>query len=289
MMRWLRWLITLMPFALIATSAAGQLSCTVSAPTMSLGVYTGAILTPGASPMTVTCLILTPYTVALNAGVGVGATTTTREMTGPGSGTLSYRMFQNTSRTTNWGNTVGIDTVAGTGTGSAQTLQIYPQVAAGQTAASGTYTDTITIRVTGLLGTVTTTFTVTATVPATCTISASALSFGNYTGALINAASALTVNCTNLATFNIGLNAGTAVGATVTTRKMTGPASATLNYVLFRDSARTQNWGNTVGTDTLTSQGTGAAVMYGVYGQMAAGQFGTPAIYTDTIIATITY
>jgi spore coat protein U-like protein len=289
MKRWLRWPIALMPFALIAPIAAGQLSCTVSAPTMNLGVYTGTLLTPGATPMSVTCLILTAYTVALNAGVGVGATTTTREMTGPGSATLSYRMFQNSSRTTNWGNTVGIDTVAGTGTSSAQTLQIYPQVAAGQTIAPGTYTDTITISVNGLLGTVTTTFTVTATVPATCTISASALSFGSYTGALINAASALTVTCTNLATFNIGLNAGTATGATVTTRMMTSPASATLNYVLFRDSARTQNWGNTVGTDTLVSQGTGAAVMYGVYGQMAAGQFGTPAIYTDTIIATITY
>ena len=289
MRRWLRLLITLMPLALIAPFAAGQLSCTVSAPTMTLGVYTGALLTPGATPMTVTCLILTGYTVALNAGVGVGATTTTREMTGPGGAELSYRMFQNASHTTNWGNTVGIDTVAGTGTSGPQTLQIYPQVAAGQTVAPGTYTDTITISVAGLLGTVTTTFTVTATVPATCTISASALNFGNYTGALINAASALTVTCTNLATFNIGLNAGTATGATVTTRKMTSPAAATLNYLLFRDSARTLNWGNTVGTDTLTAQGTGAAVMYGVYGQMPAGQFGTPAIYTDTIIATITY
>ena len=56
----------------------------------------------------------------------------------------------------------------------------------------------------------------------------------------------MTVTCTNTTTFNIGLNAGTATGATVTTRKMTGPASATLNYKLFRDSARTQNWGNTV-------------------------------------------
>jgi spore coat protein U-like protein len=289
MRRRLRWLMALMPLALIAPFAAAQLSCTVSAPTMNLGVYTGALLTPGATPMTVTCLILTPYTVALNAGVGVGATTTTREMTGPGSATLSYRMFQNSSRTINWGNTVGIDTVAGTGTSGAQALQIYPQVAAGQTVPPGTYTDTITISVTGLLGTVTTNFTVTATIPATCTISAGALSFGNYTGALINATSALTVTCTNLATFNIGLNSGTATGATVTTRKMTSPASATLNYVLFQNSARTQNWGNTVGTDTLTSQGTGAAVIYDVYGQMAAGQFGTPATYSDTIIATITY
>ena len=160
---------------------------------------------------------------------------------------------------------------------------------AGQTVAPGTYTDTITISVTGLLGTVATTFTVTAIVPATCTISATALNFGNYSGSLIDAASVLTVTCTNLATFNIGLNAGTASGATVTTRKMTSPALATLNYVLLGDSVRTQNWGNTVGTDTLISQGNGAAQQFVVYGRMAAGQFVAPAVYSDTIIATITY
>jgi spore coat protein U-like protein len=70
---------------------------------------------------------------------------------------------------------------------------------------------------------------------------------------------------------------------------MTSPALATLKYVLFRDSARTVNWGNTVGTDTLISQGNGTAVQYGVFGRMAAGQSGSPAVYTDTIIATVTY
>ena len=129
----------------------------------------------------------------------------------------------------------------------------------------------------------------TAVVLAACTISATTLNFGNYSGALIDAATALTVTCTNLTTFNIGLSAGTATGATVTTRKMTSPALATLNYTLFRDSSRTVNWGNTVGTDTLISQGNGTAVQYGVFGRMAAGQSGNPALYSDTIIATLTY
>jgi len=289
MRKWLRWLITWMPPVLMAPSAAGQLSCTVSAPTMNFGNYTGALSTPGATPMTVTCLILTSYTVALNAGVGAGATTTTRKMTGPGSATLSYQMFQNSSRAINWGNTVGTDTVSGVGSSGPQTINIYPQAAAGQTVAAGTYNDTITISVTGLLGTVTNTFTVTAVVPTTCTISASALSFGNYSGALIDASSVLTVTCTNLTTFNIGLSAGTAIGATVTTRKMTSPALATLNYTLFRDGPRTLNWGNTVGTDTLISQGIGAPQMLGVFGRIPGGQLALPAVYTDTIIATITY
>jgi len=121
-------------------------ACSVSVPTMNFGTYTGALSTPGATPMTVTCGFLTSYSVALNAGVGAGATTTTRKMTGPGSATLNYQMFQNSSRTTNWGNTS--DTESGSGTGSAQTLQIYRQAAAGQTVQPGTYTDTITVTVT---------------------------------------------------------------------------------------------------------------------------------------------
>jgi spore coat protein U-like protein len=284
-----RWLL-LMLMMFMARFASGQLlSCTVSVPTMNFGTYTGALSTPGATPATVTCPILLSYNVGLNAGVGAGATTTTRKMTGPGSATLSYQLFQNSSRTTIWGNTVGTDTVSGVGTSGAQTINIYPQAAAGQNVAPGTYTDTITVSVTDLLGTVTTTFTVTATVVANCVISANALNFGAYSGLQINAASALTVTCTNTTVFNIGLNAGTATGATVTTRKMTGPASATLRYSLFRDSSRTQNWGNTVGTDTLPSTGTGTAQMFNVFGEIPAGQYVAPGAYADTIIATVTY
>ena len=284
-----RWLGLLMPMLLLVCGPrAAAAACSVSVPTINFGTYTGMLLTPGATSMTVACGVLTLYTVALNAGVGVGATTTTRKMTGPGSTQLNYGMFQNSSRTINWGNTT--DTVSGTGTGSAQTLQIFPQLAAGQIIQPGTYTDTITVTVTPFLSTaVTTTFTVTAIVPATCTVSASVLNFGNYTGSLIDASSAVTVTCTNLTVFNIGLNAGTATGATVTTRKMTSQASARLNYTLFRDSARTLNWGNTVGTDTLVSQANGTAVQYSVFGRMAAGQSGNPAIYSDTIIVTVTY
>jgi spore coat protein U-like protein len=78
-------------------------------------------------------------------------------------------------------------------------------------------------------------------------------------------------------------------GATVTNRKMTSPASATLKYAIFRNSTQTQNWGNTVGTDTVAGTGNGTAQPITAYGQMAAGQSGNPAVYSDTITATITY
>jgi spore coat protein U-like protein len=137
--------------------------------------------------------------------------------------------------------------------------------------------------------TVTTTFGVTATVQATCLVSATPLAFGTYTGAVATSTSAVSVTCTNTTSYNVGLSAGLATGASVTTRQMTGPASALLGYALFSDPARTVNWGNTIGTDTVTGTGNGVAQAITVYGQATAGQFVAPGAYTDTITATVTY
>lgn len=135
----------------------------------------------------------------------------------------------------------------------------------------------------------TSSFTVNSTVQATCTITTTNLAFGTYTGTQTDATSTVTATCTNTTPYNVGLNAGTASGATVTTRQMTGPSGTLLSYALFRDAARTQNWGNTVSTDTVAGTGNGSAQAITVYGRVAAGQFVTPGAYTDTITATITY
>jgi spore coat protein U-like protein len=106
---------------------------------------------------------------------------------------------------------------------------------------------------------------------------------------LIGSTSTISVTCTKASTYDVGLNAGLATGATVTTRKMTGPASALLSYKLFSNSGYTTNWGNTVGTDTVAGTGSGSAQSLTVYGQIPAGQSAAPGSYTDTITATITY
>jgi spore coat protein U-like protein len=266
----------------------------ISVPTMNLGTYTGALLTPGSTPITSNCGLLETYDIGLNAGTGSGATTTTRKMTGPGGATLSYQMFQNSTHTTNWGDNYGTDTVDGTCTGSNQTSYIYPQVPAGQNVPPGTYTDTITVTMPYYLlflqlGTAQTTMTVTAVVQPNCQLSAATLSFGTYSGALIDATSIISVTCTLTTTYNVGLNAGTASGATVTNRSMTGPSSALLRYQLFSNSGHTVNWGNTVGTDTVSGTGTGLAQSLTVYGQIPAGEYATPGSYSDTITATVTY
>ena len=100
----------------------------------------------------------------------------------------------------------------------------------------------------------------------------------------------LVVNCTQGTPFNIGLNAGTYVGATVSTRRMSNGANS-IPYTLYRDSNRTLNWGNTISTDTQAGTGTGNNQSISVYGRVAGGAaVNVPAgVYTDTIQATITY
>jgi spore coat protein U-like protein len=140
-----------------ATTATGtftatitiQASCQVIS-TNTLNFGTQGILIANdnvTSTFNVQCTNTTPYNVGLNAGTGTGATTTTRLMTN-GANTVSYKMFQNAGYTTNWGNTVGTDTVAGTGNGTQQTLTVYGQVAAQTTPAPATYNDTVTITIT---------------------------------------------------------------------------------------------------------------------------------------------
>jgi spore coat protein U-like protein len=75
------------------------------------------------STIQVTCTNTTPYNIGLDAGTGTGATVATRKMTS-GANTVNYTLYSNSGRTTVWGNTVGTDTQAATGNGSAQTYTV---------------------------------------------------------------------------------------------------------------------------------------------------------------------
>jgi spore coat protein U-like protein len=119
-------------------------------------------------------------------------------------------------------------------------------------------------------------------------VSAGNLAFGNYTGAQVDATSTITVTCTNSSPYKIGLDAGTGSGATVTSRKMTSGGN-TLNYSMYSDSGRTTNWGNTVGTDTVSGTGTGSAQNVTVYGRIPASQLSPVGSYSDTVTVTVTF
>ena len=269
--------------------AAAQANCQLSAMPSNLGNYSPtSASTIGVTPLTVTCAAGTNYSIGLSAGTGPGASTTMRSMTSSAGAQIAYQLFQDSAHSMNWGNTPPIDTANGAGTGAAQTFEIYPAAEAGQYVAPGTYVDTITATLSGSENK-TTTFTVTAFVVASCTMTTQNLPFGNYAGRLTNMVALISVTCTSTTTFNIGLDAGTATGATVTTRRMTAGSGATLNYKMFRDAAHTVNWGSTVGTDTSSGTGTGSPQDFSDYGQIPAGQLVIPGAYADTIIATVSY
>ena len=114
-------------------------ACTVSATDLNLGVQesTGAVVTAaGTGTVTVNCSKKTAYTIGLlpsnsNAvGAGVMAPTNLPVAYSPlNTDTVSYQLYQNAALTTVWGNTAGTNTVAGTGTGAAQTaVSVYGKV-----------------------------------------------------------------------------------------------------------------------------------------------------------------
>ena len=270
-------------------------SCSISATNIVFGSYTGASTINVTGTLTVNCTANSAYYITLNAGLH-GGSVTTRKMLGSNSVLLGYGLYTDAGHTLNWGNTAGTSPATGTGNGHAQTVTIYAQLPSNQYAPGGgdnnSYSDTIQAAIvspTGAFTTATVNFNISATGSAACALTASSLNFANYTGALLNATSTISVTCTNGTTYNVGLNAGTATGATVTKRSMTGPASALLGYKLFSNSSHTINWGNTVGTDTVAGRGTGTGQFLTVYGQIPAGESASLGTYTDTITATITY
>ena len=129
-------------------------SCTVSGTTLNFGNAINALSTPtpldGTSTLSVTCTNTTPYTVSLNAGANAGGASnfSTRTMKS-GTNTLGYQLYLDTGRSSVWGDgTASSATVAGTGTGNAQTLNIYGRIPSLASAVPGSYTDTVTVTVT---------------------------------------------------------------------------------------------------------------------------------------------
>lgn len=137
-------------------------------------------------------------------------------------------------------------------------------------------------------GTDTKNLSVSASVAAACTFVGGSLLFGSYTGAQLDVNGSVQATCANGTNYTIALDAGLGVGASTTTRKLTA-TGGTLDYTLYRDSTRLQNWGSNTGTDTLAGSGTGGAQTITIYGRIASGLNPVAGSYTDTVHATISF
>lgn len=134
--------------------------------------------------------------------------------------------------------------------------------------------------------TATSNFDVSIQVMATCSISASNMTFSSITtGTTSNtdATSSLTVNCSSGTPYTISLDNGTNYSAG---RRLASGASY-INYYLYSDSSRSTQWNV---SSTKAGTGSGSDQSLTVYGRVPSGQsvLNTGA-YADTVIATVTY
>jgi spore coat protein U-like protein len=140
--------------------------------------------------------------------------------------------------------------------------------------------------------TATASFDVTLTIQDDCSISANPLNFGT-TGMLtanVDQSSTLAVTCTAGTPYNVALDAGTATDSTVAIRKMADAGGTTsVNYNLYRDAARTQLWGQTTGTDTVSGTGNGDDQNITVYGRVPAQTTPAAGTYSSTVTATVIF
>jgi spore coat protein U-like protein len=129
-------------------SATYLATCMVSATSLNFG-STGSLSSniDATNTVTATCSSTTAYNIGLSAGNGTGATVATRKMTS-GANTVSYSLYTSAARSVVWGNTVGTDTVSGSGSGLGQSYTVYGRVPSQTVPPPATYSDTIVVTVT---------------------------------------------------------------------------------------------------------------------------------------------
>lgn len=129
-------------------------SCTISditATDVDFGTYTRNEATDvdAQGTLNVNCPVGTDYTIGLDAGLNPLSATASagnRQMIS-GANLIPYGLYRDAARTLFWGNVIGTDTLAGTGTGATVQIPVY-----GRTPSTdfppGSYEDTITATIT---------------------------------------------------------------------------------------------------------------------------------------------
>lgn len=94
-----------------------------------------------------TCTGRTAWNVGLDDGLNASGSAR-RMRRGAGSDHVTYELYTTPARTVRWGDTIGTDTVTGTGTGITQSLTVHGRIPAPQSLPAGSYSDTITVTIT---------------------------------------------------------------------------------------------------------------------------------------------
>ena len=302
--------------------AAYALSCSATISNVDFGQpqLLSSEATDALATLTVTCTsipLLSTVKMCPSIGSGSGGSNGSgRLMTGPGGATLSYQLFQDSSRTVGWGSSedtslgsVPVLTLSGGLTGTATvTRTIYARLFGSQSAMPpGNYSSAFTgtaaafsygiyylaasSSCSGYVGTaiVRPQFTVLAGPAPTCTLATNNLAFP-AAGVLSNALRAqadLGVTCTRPTAYVVSLDNGL-TGTAPTARKMTSAGGSTVTYGLYSDSGRTQPWGGNA-TQTVSGTGSGTTQNLTIYGLVPAQASPQPGNYVDRVVVTLTY
>ena len=141
----------------------------------------------------------------------------------------------------------------------------------------------------------TATMTVTTTIVSPVTVSATTLDFGSFDNtADVNAESSVTVTAGSGVNYKIHMDAGLHLTFGYRNVELAG-GSLLQAYQVFKDSARSQEWGDSDGANTyaggtgLADTGNGAAQPHTVYGTLYSGGTPAPGVYSDTVTITVEY
>jgi spore coat protein U-like protein len=299
--------------------AQAAVSCTITVPTISFGsidVLPGAAFNITGS-INFNCSGFKNNDVnqfCISIGSGADFAGSQRRLNGPGPAVLNYDLYKDAARTQLWGSwQTGFDTaglqidLTSDGSGNVfASVPLYAKLfATQQTAVTGAYSTSFPSSSSGVYarfgkkgGTPCNTgpanaqtgFAVLASVVSTCNITATNISFGSVgvVTSNVDATSTVSAQCNTSVPYTVSLSGGNAAAVDPAQRKM-AKAAETVTYGLYRDSARLQLWGSTIGTNTVAGTGTGAAQSITVYGRVPAQTTGSPGNYSDTIVATVTY
>ena len=132
-------------------------------------------------------------------------------------------------------------------------------------------------------------FQVRANVIAYCEVSATDIDFGTagVLDANVDSTGQISVRCTNGTPYQVKLNGGLAGAGSPDQRRMT-KGSESVRYGIYRDSARTQGWGDQPG-NVANGTGNGNAQVFTTYGRVFPQTTPSPGTYTDTVVVTVVY
>lgn len=308
---------------LVAAAAAQAQSCTFSATDVAFGTVDvlGGSATDSSGIIHADCStflgLLSSITITISVGEGLGgASSSARQMvSGTTATALNYQLYRDAARSQVLGSdywsyggapiTLSDASLLSLLTTTGVDIPIYGRVPGAQTGvAPGSYAsvfsrDPIDVRVDyrtcNLLllcvnRTASFSFAVSATLPPDCLVTAGDLDFGaaGVLSSALDATSAISVSCTLGSAFDVGLDYGF-YGSGPTDRQMRSSAGDAVGYRLYRDAARSLDWGTLADGLAQSGAGQGAAQAFTVYGRVPAQTTPPPGAYSDTVVVTVTY